>query len=88
MRELTDAERAMFWRARRGLKELDVFFEPFMRDHYLLLPDNEQAMVAKLIKCEDPDLLAWFMGYEQPEDAELSHIIKVIYERVGVGQSR
>ena len=58
MRELTDAERAMFWRARRGLKELDVFFEPFMRDHYL------------------------------PEDAELSHIIKVIYERVGVGQSR
>ena len=87
MRELTDAERAMFWRARRGLKELDVFFEPFMRDHYLLLPENEQAMVAKLIKCEDPDLLAWFMGYEQPTDPNISHIIKVIYERVGIGQS-
>ncbi|MBK7300797.1 MAG: succinate dehydrogenase assembly factor 2 [Moraxellaceae bacterium] len=42
-----------------------------MRDHYLLLPDNEQAMVAKLIKCEDPDLLAWFMGYEQPEDTRV-----------------
>lgn len=88
MRELTNAERAMFWRARRGLKELDVFFEPFMRDHYLLLPDNEQAMVASLIKCEDPDLLAWFMGYEQPADPNMSHIIKVIYERVGAGQSR
>jgi antitoxin CptB len=83
MRELTNAERAMFWRARRGLKELDVFFEPFMRDHYLLLPDNEQAMVAKLIACEDPDLLTWFMGYEQPEDADLVHIIKVIHERLG-----
>ena len=83
MRELTDTERAMFWRARRGLKELDIFFEPFMRDHYLLLPDNEQAMIAKLIKCEDPDLLTWFMGYEQPEDADLAHIIKVIHERLG-----
>ena len=83
MRELTDTERALFWRARRGLKELDIFFEPFMRDHYLLLPDNEQAMIAKLIKCEDPDLLTWFMGYEQPEDADLAHIIKVIHERLG-----
>ena len=54
-----------------------------MRDHYLLLPDNEQAMVAKLITCEDPDLLTWFMGYEQPEDADLIHIIKVIHERLG-----
>jgi antitoxin CptB len=42
MRELTNAERAMFWRARRGLKELDVFFEPFMRDHYLLLPETSK----------------------------------------------
>ena len=83
MRELTNAERAMFWRARRGLKELDVFLEPFMRDHYLLLPDNEQAMVAKLIACEDPDLLTWFMGYEQSEDADIVHIIKVIHERLG-----
>jgi len=83
MRELSNAERAMFWRARRGLKELDVFFEPFMRDHYLLLPDNEQPMVAKLIACEDPDLLTWFMGYEQPEDADIVHIIKVIHERLG-----
>lgn len=83
MRELTNEERRLFWRARRGLKELDVFLEPFMRDHYLLLSDAEQLMVAKLLACEDPDLLSWFMGYEQPADADIAHIIAVMHERVG-----
>lgn len=82
-RELTNEERRLVWRARRGLKELDVFFEPFMRDHYLSVTEDEQRMVAKLIACEDPDLLSWFMGYEQPADPELAHIIRVIHERVG-----
>lgn len=83
MRELTNEERRLFWRARRGLKELDVFFEPFMRDHYLSISPEEQVMVAKLIACEDPDLLSWFMGYEQPADTDLQHIIHVIQQRVG-----
>ena len=83
MRELTSDERRLIWRARRGLKELDIFFEPFMRDHYLLVTDAEQAMVAKLIACEDPDLLSWFMGYETPADPDIAHIIRVIHERVG-----
>lgn len=82
-RELTNEERRLFWRARRGLKELDIFFEPFMRDHYLSLTAEEQGMVAKLIACEDPDLLSWFMGYEQPQDPDLLRIIRVIHERVG-----
>ena len=83
MRELTTEERKLFWHARRGLKELDIFFEPFMRDHYLQLPENEQRMVFKLMACEDPDLLSWVMGYETPVDPEISHIIGVIHERVG-----
>lgn len=83
MRELTPEERKLFWHARRGLKELDVFFEPFMREHYLLLPEHEQRMVFKLMACEDPDLLAWVMGYDQPSDPDIAHIIRVIHERVG-----
>lgn len=82
-RELTTEERKLFWHARRGLKELDVFFEPFMRDHYLQLSANEQQMVFKLMACEDPDLLSWMMGYESPVDAEIAHIIGVIHDRVG-----
>lgn len=81
-RELTEAERQLRWQCRRGLKELDVLLEPFMEDHYLDLPAAEQAMFARLVAEEDVDLLAWFMGYQVPDNAEHRHIIAIIHQRL------
>jgi antitoxin CptB len=33
--ELTLEERKVIYRARRGLKEIDVYFDPYVRNHYL-----------------------------------------------------
>lgn len=75
-REPTLAERKVIYRARRGLKELDVFFDPYVRHEYLNAAQQEQALFAELVEAEDPDLLDWFMLVSTPPSAELAALIE------------
>lgn len=59
---ITPQQRQVIYRARRGLKELDLFFTPYAKFAYLDAPASEQAAFAELVEQEDPDLLDWFMG--------------------------
>ena len=69
-------DRKVIYRARRGLKEIDMFFDPYVRLHYLQADHAEKAAFARLIEAEDPDLLDWFMNVSTPEDAELGRLIQ------------
>lgn len=72
--EISLADRKVIYRARRGLKELDYYFDPYVREHFLQANAQEKADFALLIDQEDPDLLDWFMGVTTPP-AELVVII-------------
>lgn len=80
--ELTDHERRLTWHCRRGLKELDVFLNPFMEEHYRGLNDHDKAVFERLLGSEDIDLFHWFMGDEAVPDAELERMIELIRVRV------
>ncbi|MDP2227693.1 MAG: succinate dehydrogenase assembly factor 2 [Moraxellaceae bacterium] len=80
--ELTDHERRLVWHCRRGLKELDVFLNPFMDEHYRELSASDKLLFERLIACEDMDLFHWFMGDEPVPDTELERMIGLIRERV------
>ena len=69
-------DRKVIYRARRGLKEIDMFFDPYVRSHYLQADAAEKAAFARLIEAEDPDLLDWFMNVSVPDDAEFVVLIK------------
>ena len=69
-------DRKVIYRARRGLKEIDMFFDPYVRLHYLQADHAEKAAFARLIEAEDPDLLDWFMNVSTPEDVELVALIQ------------
>lgn len=73
--DLTLEERKTIYRARRGLKELDIYFDPYVKHHYLTAEPNEKALFAELIEQEDPDLLDWFMEVSEPPRPELKHFI-------------
>lgn len=73
--EISLFDRKVIYRARRGLKELDWYFDPYVRDHYLTADPAEKAAFAQLIDEEDPDLLDWFMDLSRPEDATLQQIV-------------
>lgn len=69
--EISLHDRKVIYRARRGLKELDIYFDPYVKQHFLTAAPEEKAAFARLIEQEDPDLLDWFMAVSEPEDTEL-----------------
>lgn len=73
--EMSLEQRKVIYRARRGLKELDVYFDPYVKDYYLSAEPTEQAMFAHLIEQEDPDLLDWFMEVSEPPQPEIRTFI-------------
>lgn len=68
-------ERKTIYRARRGLKELDIYLDPYVKNHYFTASEQEKATFALLIEQEDPDLLDWFMEVSEPPNAELKQLI-------------
>ena len=73
--EMTLEERKVIYRARRGLKEIDVYFDPYVKQYYLQADAHEKAMFAELVEQDDPDLLDWFMEVSAPPRPELLDFI-------------
>ncbi|MDM1758288.1 MULTISPECIES: succinate dehydrogenase assembly factor 2 [Acinetobacter] len=73
--ELTLEERKVIYRARRGLKEIDVYFDPYVKQYYLQADATEKGLFKELVDQEDPDLLDWFMEVSEPPKPELRQLI-------------
>lgn len=73
--EITLEERKVIYRARRGLKEIDVYFDPYVKQYYLQADVEEKATFAELVAQEDPDLLDWFMEVSEPPRPEMKQLI-------------
>jgi antitoxin CptB len=67
MEKLTDQQR-IYWRSRRGMKELDLLLIPFVEKVYLSLSELEQQTLAELLEATDPQLYSWLLGYSDPVD--------------------
>ena len=76
--EITLEERKVVYRARRGLKEIDVYFDPYVKQYYLLADDAEKALFKQLVAQEDPDLLDWFMEVSEPSRPEMRALINTL----------
>lgn len=68
----------MLWQCRRGMLEVDLFLIPFAKNHYPQLPDNQKENFRNLLTYSDPELFAWLMGHESPEEPELIEIVQLI----------
>src|ERR1043166_4931563 len=60
----------LLWRAHRGMLELDLLLIPFIEKEWFNLSENEQKTLEKLLESQDPDLYAWIMGHEVPQNKE------------------
>ena len=77
MPDMTDYNRVC-WASRRGMLELDLVLEPFVKERYLELPEADQQRYRQLLECEDQELFGWFLGRVRPEDEELAHIVDTV----------
>lgn len=68
------------WAARRGMLELDLLLEPFVRHRYASLGEGDRQRFQRLLHCEDQQLYAWFLQRERPEEEELQRIVTRVLE--------
>lgn len=74
----TDEQRRIIYQARRGLKELDFYIEPYVKELYLIATPDEQATFAQMLTHEDPDLLDYFTNQRQPEEESIWALVNKI----------
>lgn len=70
------------WRSRRGMAELDILLLPFFDEVFRTLPADDQAIFARLLEQDDPDLLQWFSRNDTSDDPELQGLVERILDRV------
>ena len=66
------------WQCRRGMLELDIIFQRFIKQSIDQLNEQQIVAVEALLNCPDPDLYAWLMGYEEPTEKEFLEIVSFI----------
>lgn len=76
----TEEHNRMRWAARRGMLELDLVLEPFVRLRYAHLDDAGRQLFQRLLTCEDQDLFAWLLQRETPEEEGLAAIVEQILQ--------
>ena len=74
----TNEQRRIIYQARRGLKELDFYFEPYIKELYLTAETGEQATFAAMLTHEDPDLLDYFTNQSRPDDDTMWDLVNKI----------
>lgn len=82
MEKTNDLDRAehnrVIWHSRRGMLELDIVLEAFVRQHYQTLEANQRQLYRRLLACEDQQLYDWFLKKQPAADPELATMIELI----------
>ena len=68
----------IYWRCRRGMAELDVFFQGFLDSDYQNLNKSERDDFEQLLTCNDTDLLEYLMGRTTPSESNLINVVTKI----------
>ncbi|KTD73379.1 succinate dehydrogenase assembly factor 2 [Legionella tucsonensis] len=74
----TKEKARLAWHCRRGMLELDLILRHFLEHRLVHLSVKELRAFNSLLSCTDPELYAWLMGYEDPQDKELKKIVTII----------
>jgi antitoxin CptB len=80
--EMSAAGRArLWWRCRRGMRELDELLVEFLERKYDAQGPALRAAFQRLLEMEDPDLYACLLGQVPAPDQELQDVIDSIRRR-------
>jgi antitoxin CptB len=65
----------LLWHCRRGMKELDVVLERFVRASLPRASAAERRLLAELLALPDPQLAQYLLGGIVPRDAQLAALV-------------
>jgi antitoxin CptB len=67
--------RALRWRCRRGMKELDVLLERYAAAALPQADAAERRLLARLLEQPDPELAGYFLGGQAPLEPEMAALV-------------
>jgi antitoxin CptB len=67
--------RALLWRCRRGMKELDVLLERYAAAALPWADAAERRLLARLLDRPDPELAGYFLGGQAPPEPEMAALV-------------
>jgi len=70
------------WQCRRGMLELDLLLEAFLEKSYPSLSEREQRDFIRLLDAPDPELMAWIMGDETPDDPAIKELMPILRKTI------
>jgi len=65
----------LYWRCRRGMKELDLVMLRYLDHHYDAAPESERQAFIAMLDVQDPELWAWLTGRERPADPAMADVL-------------
>lgn len=68
----------LVWNCRRGMLELDLILDKFLKKGFDLLNIEQINQFTHLLTYTDPELFAWLMGHEEPYNKELVEIVAFV----------
>ena len=68
-------DRRLRWRCRRGMKELDILLECYVREALPAASTAERAAFAALLALPDPLLAGYLLGEDTPGDEGLARLV-------------
>ena len=68
----------LYWRSRRGMLELDLQLQPFLKQSFFSLEENEKEGYEKLLLEEDWQIYDWLRGVTTPVDEDIALVVDKI----------
>ena len=68
----------LYWRSRRGMLELDLQLQPFLKQSFFSLEENEKEGYEKLLLEEDWQIYDWLRGVTTPVDEDVATVVDKI----------
>ncbi len=65
----------LYWRCRRGTRELDLLLQGFLDTEYDRSPPAEQQAFASLLSYQDPELIDYLFGNSLPDDIQVADLV-------------
>ena len=66
------------WRCRRGMLELDLVLQSFLSSSFSSLSVDDQARFELLLELPDPDLCAYLLRRDEPENHETKLAVNLV----------
>ena len=70
--------RRLLWRCRRGMKELDVLLQRYVRLRLGAAGSGERRALERLLQLPDPVLLEYLLGHAAPPEPGMARLAALI----------